>query len=250
MEPFYDRVKPRHLTGAQLDILLARGWYRMHQDLFTISHLAEDHEFYRVHWLRYPIKNIIERPSHRRIRKNHEGYRVVIEPLVSIPSAHRELHRIYRKWIDFDGVHTIEEALYGAEGNNNIFQTHHLSVYFSDHLIAAGYFDVGDAGLASILHFFDPGHRWSSPGKFLILLTLDFMRQQGMTFYYPGYVVAGKPKMDYKLFLGEDSAEYFNPKSGLWLPFHRDLLKEQPLSFPIDIGEDDDEPADNRELHG
>jgi len=38
------------------------------------------------------------------------------------------------------------------------------------------------------------------------------MRSKGLQWYYPGYVVAGKPKMDYKLFLGREVVEYFSPE--------------------------------------
>lgn len=229
MDPYYNRVTPRHLSPAMLDLVLSRGWYRMRQDIFTISHLSEETGYYRVHWLRYNISKISDRNTHRRIRKNHPGYKVTFEPLSYIPESHRNLHRKYRKWIDFDGVRTIEEGLFGSEVITNIFPTWSLSVYEGEQLVAAGYFDVGDTSVASILHFFDPEHRWSSPGKFLILCTLDWMRSNNKNWYYPGYVVAGKPKMDYKLFIGESDAEFFDPVDGQWKVFDRRILDERPI---------------------
>lgn len=245
MEPYFDRVKPRHLTGAQLDLVLSRGWYRMRQDLFTISHLAEEFEFYRVHWLRYQVELIKERRSHKRIRIHHSNHKVVIEPLKVISESHRNLHRKYRKWIDFDGVHTIEEGLFGEEGQNSIFKTWSVSVYDGEQLIAAGYFDLGNKSVASILHFFDPDYTKTSPGKFLILSTVDFMKSRGIQWYYPGYVVAGKPKMDYKLFLGREFAEYFIPQTGQWSPFVNSILAEDPIIIPVINNLDDSEIEDS-----
>lgn len=243
MQPFFHRVKPRHLSPSQLDLVLARGWYRMRQHLFTISHLAEEFGFYRVHWLRFDIVRIGVHRSHRRIRKHHEPYTVTIEPLVTILEEHRQLHRKYRKSIDFDGVRSIEEGLFGEEGRGSIFSTWCISVRDGDRLIAGGYFDVGKVSAASILHFFDPDHAWSSPGKFLILATLDFMRSQGLRWYYPGYVVAGKPKMDYKLFLGRDVAEYFSPEDQMWKPFEDKILLDEPIIIPIISDLEDEESA-------
>lgn len=231
MDPYYNRVKPRHLSPVMLDLVLSRGWYRMRQDLFTISHLEEERCYYRVHWLRYEVNRIAERATHRRIRKKNKSRRITIEPLISISEEHRNLHRKYRKWIEFDGVRSIEEGLFGDEVDTNIFQTWCISVYDQEQLIAAGYFDAGSTSVASILHFFDPDYSDASLGKFLILCTLDWMRAQSYNLYYPGYVVAGKPKMDYKLFLGESIAEYYDLEEGLWKPFNKQILLDQPIIF-------------------
>ena len=78
------------------------------------------------------------------------------------------------------------------------------------------------------LHFFDPEYNQFSPGKYLILMTLDYCRLQGLEWYYPGYIIQGNPKMNYKLFLGQEVAQYYHPEphplSGSWLSFKSDLL--------------------------
>ena len=247
MEPFFYRVKPRHLSPDQLDQVLSRGWYRMRQDLFTISHLAEEFGFYRVHWLRVDVNRIIGHRSHRRIRKNHAHCSVVIEPLITVSEEHRNLHRKYRRSIDFDGVRSIQEGLFGEEVTDSIFSTWSISVYDGEKLIAAGYFDIGAESAASILHFFDPEYAQFSPGKFLILCTIDFMRSKGLQWYYPGYVVAGKPKMDYKLFLGREVVEYFSPEVQQWRPFVDQILLDEPIIIPV-LTDTDDENSQASEL--
>lgn len=98
-------------------------------------------------------------------------------------------------------------------------------------LIAAGYFDVGETAGTSILHFYDPVYRKFSLGKYLILLTIDSLRATGHELYYPGYLVAGDNKMDYKLFLGKEIAQYFDPASGTWKVFDEKILNREALSF-------------------
>lgn len=238
---YHDSVYPEEITGTQLDMLLGLGWYRMGQYLFTTSHLELD-EVYQVHWLRFPVDQIREHSSHRKIRKKNRRFRFSIEKMQEIGPEHRELHKKYFASIDFEGASSIEDCLFGLnDTSRNIFNTQCISVYDGTKLIAAGYFDLGQNTAASILHFFDPAYKSVSPGKYLILLTLDYLRQHRFTFYYPGYVVRGKAKMDYKLFLGSESAEYFEPENMSWEPFaphllvntteHKKLIADQLLRF-------------------
>jgi arginine-tRNA-protein transferase len=134
------------------------------------------------------------------------------------------LHKRYRSSIDFEGALSIEDCLFGEESTKNIFQTKCISVFDHDRLIAGGYFDVGDKAAASILHFFDPDYGKYSLGKFLILLTIDYLIHHGYDFYYPGYVVEDVAKMNYKLFLGKEDAQYFDPLTSSWKYFDVRIL--------------------------
>ena len=227
MKPYYYSVSPDSITGDELDQLLALGWYRMHQYLFTTSHIGIENP-HRVHWLRYVIKEINVHTSHRSIRKRNKDFRYTIENLTVLREDHRQLHKQYRSSIDFDGALSIEDSLFGEEITGNIFNTKCISVFDQDKLIAGGYFDVGNKASASILHFFDPQYKKYSLGKYLILLTIDYLKQQGYDFYYPGYVVEDVAKMNYKLFLGKKEAQYFDPLTVKWKYFEEGILGRQP----------------------
>jgi arginine-tRNA-protein transferase len=192
-------------------------------------------ELFRVHWLRYALIEIKSHLSHRRIRNRNKGFRFVIEDLATIRADHQELHQRYRASINFNGAISIEDCLFGDEqiNPNNIYNTKCISVFDSHKLIAGGYFDVGEHSAASILHFFDPLYGRYSPGKYLILLTIDCLRQKGFTFYYPGYVVEGLPKMNYKLFLGKEEAQYFDPETSMWKYFQDNILIKQQSDSQI-----------------
>lgn len=200
------------------------GWYRMHQTVFTCSHIGQE-ELYRVHWLRYHINEITERATHRKIRRRCQSFRVAIETFSETTVEHALLHARYRSNIDFDGALSIQECLFGNyETARNIFNTKRISIYDGEQLIAGGYFDVGDISAASILHFFHPDYARYSLGKYLILLTLDCLKQHGFELYYPGYVVQGLPKMNYKLFLGQQQAQYFDPETRGWKYFEDKIV--------------------------
>ena len=227
MTHYYNSIRPERITGSDLDKLLALGWYRMHQTIFTSSHVGLE-EIYRVHWLRYSLNEIKSHVSHRKIRKRNKDFRFTIEDFTAIRADHAELHQRYYEFIEFDGALSIEECLFGEESTDiNIYNTKCISVFEGDQLIAGGYFDVGEKTAASILHFFDPLYRKNSLGKYLILLTIDYLKLNSYKFYYPGYVVEGNSKMNYKLFLGKEEAQYFDPETIRWKYFQESILIRQ-----------------------
>jgi arginyl-tRNA--protein-N-Asp/Glu arginylyltransferase len=224
---YYNSIRPKRITGSDLDKLLALGWYRMNQTIFTSSHVGLE-EIYRVHWLRYSLNEIKNHVSHRKIYKRNKNARFTIEDFTTIRADHSELHKQYYSSIEFDGAFSIEECLFGEESTDrNIYNTKCISIFEGDRLIAGGYFDVGENAAASILHFFDPLYRKNSLGKFLILLTIDYLKSNGYKFYYPGYVVEGNSKMNYKLFLGKEEAQYFDPATITWKYFQESILIKQ-----------------------
>jgi len=201
----------------------------MEQTIFTTSHLFREDGLppQRVHWLRYPLSSLRERASHRRIRRRHQSCCVELAD----PFFHRDdLDRLYSRYldsVDFEGYSSIQKATF-PRGGRNIYETKALIVKEGERIIACGIFHVGETSLASVLHFYDPLYGGGSPGKFLILKTLDYCRERGLEWYYPGYVIQGNSKMDYKLFLGEEAAQYYDPVptplTGSWLPFRREIL--------------------------
>jgi len=203
-----------------LDELLALGWYRMNQTIFTASHIGLE-RIHRVHWLRYSLGEIRIHASHKRIRMRNRNASYTIEDFTSVHADYADLHRRYRASINFDGALSIEECLFGEEGlGKNRYNTKCVSIFDQGNLVAGGYFDVGNRAAASILHFFDPRYKRNSLGKYLILITIDYLRANRYEFYYPGYVVEGNNKMDYKLFLGKEEAQYFDPETVTWKYFH------------------------------
>lgn len=215
MQPYYHSFQPFSLTGRQLDQLLALGWYRMHQEVFTTSHVQLG-DVYRVHWLRFAVEKLQLHTSHKRTHQRARNFNYSVEDFI-LSEEYKELHHRYRASINFEGAPSIQDCLFGkSEVSTSIFQTKTISIYDGKRLVAVGYFDLGEKSAASILHFFDPAYAWYSLGKYLILLTLAYLREHKFHFYYPGYIVEGNPKMDYKLFLGIEEAEYFDSLSVEW----------------------------------
>ncbi|MCU0418500.1 MAG: arginyl-tRNA--protein transferase [Cyclobacteriaceae bacterium] len=225
MSPYFNIVKPAALTAAELDHLLAWGWYRTQQMIFTTSHLDAEHQ-HRVHWLRYPVAAIPDMRQHRKMRRRCEAFRVSLQEARTIAPEHIDLHQRYYRAIDFDGATSIQDCLFGNDPpGDSIYDTRCLTLWDGQRLVAVGYFDRGLDSAASILHFYDPEYSRYGLGKWLVLLTVDHLREQGVGYYYPGYVVESLPKMDYKLFLGCQHAQYFDPSAQHWVPFHPSIVQ-------------------------
>jgi len=228
---YHHSERPFFLSGAELDRRLEEGWFRMHCGIFTTSHLFSQQEIFRVHWLRYDLSQLSDRASHRRLRRLNARFSVTLEDFSTVCADHEELYSRYRTFIEFEGADSVTHALFGDEPDGlNIYRTKCISVFDGKRLIAGGYFDVGETAGASILHFFDPGYSRTSLGRYMMLLTVDYLRDNGFSWYYPGYVLAGKAKMNYKLFLGRETATYFDPATGMWLEFDDKILQYEPLT--------------------
>lgn len=221
---YYDVIHMKKCQGKDFDLLLSLGWYPMGQKVFTTSHLFKEDGSppLQVHWLRFPVAAVSNRASHRRIRnKNHN-----FDFELAAPFEHRkDLDELYVRYLDsvnFSGYDSIGKATFVAE-QDNIYQSKAIIIRDQGKVISCGIFSEGETSVASILHFFDPRYKRYSPGKYLILKTLDYCRDSGKSLYYPGYVIEGDNKMDYKLFLGEDAAYYYYPEphplSGTWKPY-------------------------------
>ena len=145
MKPYFQTLSPEELEGYELDQLLALGFYRMHQTIFTVSHI-EHGELYRVHWLRYAVGHLKHRAAHRRIRSRAKNFTHTIEDAITILPEHKNLHARYRASIDFDCAFSIEECLFGEDDEgSSIYKTKCISVFDDGRLIAAGYLDLGDS---------------------------------------------------------------------------------------------------------
>jgi arginine-tRNA-protein transferase len=220
---------PSVLTGPELDGYLARGWYRMQQSIFTITHSFREEfvDFRPVWWLRFPVQGLPRHRSHDRIRRRNRHLQVRLEASFRPDAASEELYARYLAAMPFDGYPSITDALYGDDGPGagTIYDTRAIILSDGGRDVAIGIFDRGQYAGASILHGYDPAYARHSLGKYLMLLTLDHLAEAGCEWYYPGYVVSGVPRFDYKLFLGRDRADYFDPAGQVWRPFQEELLQ-------------------------
>ncbi|WP_235917431.1 GNAT family N-acetyltransferase [Hymenobacter busanensis] len=220
------------IPGNVLDFYLSQGYYRMHQNLFTCRFLPINDEIYTVHWLRLNLASVTFGPTQRRLLRLNEQF-TVRRRSFQLTEQYEALYSRYYQSIDFDAPETVEAFLL-AGAPHNAFPTEALEVYDGQQLIAVGIFDSGTHTLAGIMNFYDPAYRKHSLGKYLMLLKINYARQQEKTYYYPGYVVHAYPKFDYKLFACPAATEVFDCIAGRWLPFSWDVVAAQSAELMRD----------------
>jgi len=218
--------KPAFIGGEMLDFYLGRGYYRMQQDLFTCQFLPIEGRLHTVHWLRLRLAEMHYGPEQRRLLRLVQRFQLVYRTF-RLTEEYEALYAEYRRSIDFDAPPTVAAFLLEPDSPQNVFDTKVIEVHDEGQLIAVGIFDQGARTLAGIMNFYDPAYRKYSLGKCLMLLKIDYARQQELAFYYPGYLVQGVPKFDYKLFACPAATEMFDCVRQYWLPFSWAAVAEQ-----------------------
>ena len=217
------------IPGRVLDYYLGLGYYRMNQDLFTCRFLPVGEQLYTVHWLRLVLARVQYGSKQRRLFRLNEQFAATVKHF-RITAEYEALYTRYYQSLDFDTADSLE-ALLLAGATHTVFDTKIVEVRDGGELIAAGIFDCGSASIMGIVNFYHPDYRKHSLGKYLLLLKTEYARSQQLTYYYPGYLVHGYPKFDYKLFASLEATEVFDCLGSQWLPFSWEAVAQQSAAL-------------------
>jgi arginine-tRNA-protein transferase len=102
-----------------------------------------------------------------------------------------------------------------------MFEEWECAVYLDNRLVAISFVDIGRNSMASIMCCFAKDQEKSSLGIYTMLLEMEFAKNRGLTYYYPGYVMDFSDAFAYKLSLG--AAEWLNSK-GQWTLNREEVL--------------------------
>jgi len=221
---YADKNTPFVLSPESLDWYLGKGWYRMGANIFTTHFLFFQDRPYSAIWIRIDLRTFSFSKSQRKLmRRNAKLFDLARGPRV-INAERNELYQRYAA--DFDGrlSPTISDSLEDFDGRETIFNTWETTVRdrVSGQLVGVSYFDLGDTAAASILGIYDPKLKSFSLGYYTMLLEMQYCMDQGMHYYYPGYVVPGYQRFDYKLRLGP--SQYYDLRTDGWLPYNQEEI--------------------------
>jgi len=226
MSYFAEKHYPEVLLPEDLDAYLERGWYRMGQTIFTTHFLCFDKGFFSAIWVRLDLLDFqFNKRQRKLLHRNGRQFRISWQPATITPEK-EQLYRRYRA--NFPGVlsPSLRENLLDGE-EYNIFSTYEITIYDRDKLVGLSYFDLGQHSAASIMGVYDPDYHRHSIGYYTMLLEMIFCQKHNRRFYYPGYVVPGYERFDYKLRIGP--VDYYHLPSGDWRPFAELAAAEIPL---------------------
>lgn len=206
---------PNFLEPFELDAYLAKGWFRMGQDIFTCNVLHFKRVFYSAIWLRIPLANYQNDKAFQRLLKLNAHFQVRIQPAEITPEK-EALYDKYKTGISFSTADSLVDLLLNNQKEPSIFDTYEVCVYDDEKLIATGFFDLGEKSAAGIVSFYDPEYKKHSLGKYLIYKKVDYCKGKGLEYFYPGYFAPNYPMFDYKLEIGKSVLEFYDIYTCTW----------------------------------
>lgn len=221
MSFLFEIKKPASIKGKSLDMFLSMGWYRMGQYIFT----SDSTSYYGdvmdlpLRWIRYKIADIELSESANQIKKQNKAFKVNFKKEV-ISQEIEDLFSQYKSSIKFPVSNSVRESLYlnsEIEIGKGAFKTKTIEIRDQDKLIGAGYCDYGITSVAGILNFYHPNYKKYSLGKYLMLLKIEQSIREGKEYFYPGYIVNGNSRYDYKKLIFKKGIEEYIISTNTWV---------------------------------
>ncbi len=223
---FSEKKYPDYLSPEELDGYLCRGWYRMGQSIFTTHFLYFESQILNAIWIRLDLQDYtFSKSTRKNLRNCLNQFEVTYQPF-EFNKEKENLYQIYRQ--DFPGLisPTLRESLYEVY-DVNVFNSWELTIRDQGKLIAFSVFDLGEKSLASIVGVYHPAYKKYSLGLSTLLLEVKFGIENGFQWFYPGYIVPGNSRFDYKLRIGQTQA--YDIYTHSWLPTSIVLSQTLPL---------------------
>jgi arginine-tRNA-protein transferase len=202
------------IEPEELDDYLSRGWFRMHQSIFTTHHLVFDDAWYKAIWLRVCLKKFDADKKYKTLHKRNCKFKTEIKK-AHITGEHEALFARYRQSVSFETSSSLEWLLLGNRFYN-VYNTFMINVFDERKLIGAGFFDLGNTSAAGICSVYHPDYKKYSLGKYIIYEKIFFCKKQKFQYFYPGYFVPGYTAFNYKLEIGRSALEYFDADKQKW----------------------------------
>ena len=219
---------PQEIYPEELDDYLSKGWFRMGQTIFTCRFITFKDILYTTIWLRLCLDGFEYSKSQRKLlNRNRRNFTIVSRKAI-FDQEKDQLYQTHKKRFDGHVAKSLQSSLFG-DTSFNIYDTYEIAIYDDDRLVGCSFFDRGEKTLASIMGMFHPDYNKYSLGYYSMLEEIAYGQQHNYNHYYPGYVVPGYGKFDYKLRIG--AVDYFDENTASWLPYkqlnHQTLLSHR-----------------------
>ncbi len=203
-----------------MDALLAQGWYRSGQGVFTTNWLILDEGLVvsRVLWARVDVRDWTPTRRHLRLAKECARFSCTVSDAV-ITDEIETLFAGYLAHTGLDSGPTVRAVLMSDAAHENFFPTKMFTVRDGEILIAVGYFDQGAETTAGILNFYHPDYSKRSLSIFLYYEEIRYAAQTRKRWFYPGYIAMDYPKFDYKLLAGAGRTEVLDVERAEWIRY-------------------------------
>jgi len=204
-----------NIYGKKLDYFLSKGWFRSGQGVNSASIVNFEGKLYSPVRIRLSLHNYqFKKRLRKQINKNSQFNTICRKAFFT--AEKENLYQQFRQKF-YQQVPVSLKRYLQDDFQNSVFDTYEIAVFDQEKLIAVSFFDVGLNSIASILGIYNQSYANYSLGFYTMLAEIEHGCKNDFQYYYPGYIVPGFPKFDYKLRIG--AVDYYEPLKENWLPY-------------------------------
>ena len=219
----WDSVDAEAVPPEGMDLLWSQGWRHFGRQFFRYIVAEHAGRWQGIVPLRIDLQAGSLSKSQRRVLRKNADLTVLWTPVRISEEAvvMFERHKARFK----ENVPESLACFLGETPEKGPCQCLELQCRLGDRLVAVSFVDVGHAAVSSVYGIFEPEESRRSLGIFTMLLELEWARQHGFRYHYPGYAMTGPSHYDYKKQF--DAMEGLDWESGEWRPVEKSELKEE-----------------------
>lgn len=203
-------------SPREMDEFWAAGWRHFGIFFFRYRTAMHDDKAFTVMPLRLDLGRFELTRSQRRVLAVNRDTTTRLRPTV-VDRAKHALFLRHRKRFTENAPSSLDNFLSPAPDCipcRNV----ELCIYRGETLLGVTFLDLGETASSAVYAIFEPAERKRSLGILMMLQSIQFSRDQGYRYYYPGYAYHEPFVYDYKKrFIG---LEYLDWNSG-WRPYPR-----------------------------
>jgi arginine-tRNA-protein transferase len=197
-----------------MDQFWAEGWRHFGILFFRYRTAVHDRKQFSVLPLRIDLERFGLSRSHRHVLAKNSDVRVLLRP-THIDDKKVALFGKHRQRFKENVPASLDQFLSPVPDSVPCLNLE-LCVYVGEKLLGVTFLDVGETATSAVYAIFDPGEAKRSLGILMMLHSIQFSREQGFRYYYPGYAYHEPFAYDYKKrFSG---LEYLDWDAG-WIPY-------------------------------
>lgn len=213
-------------SPAKMDQFWAEGWRHFGILFFRYRLSLHGDKHFSVLPLRVDLERFTLTRSQKRVLAKNRDARTVIRPAVvdkvreSLFAKHilRYRENIPSSLFDFMSPVPASVPCVNLE----------LCIYLKETLVGVTYLDIGQTATSAVYAMFSPAEAKRSLGILMMLKSIQFSREQGYRYYYPGYAYREPSAYDYKKRMM--GLEYLDWTAG-WKPYETGKIGSDGSSF-------------------
>jgi arginine-tRNA-protein transferase len=201
-------------SPAEMDRYWAGGWRHFGIFFFRYKTAVHNNKPFTVMPLRLDISRFAPTRSLKRVISLNRDTSTLIRP-ASVDKTKKALFLKHRRRFKENVPASLDNFL-SPVPDSVPCRNLELCIYLRKKLLGVTFLDIGKSATSAVYAIFDPAETKRSLGILMMLQTIQFSRDKGYRYYYPGYAYHEPFSYDYKKrFIG---LEYLDWNDG-WRPY-------------------------------